>query len=317
MAGEACMSAEVIETAECMGVRRDAQHPVYVAGVDGHRHVVPIESIRMRAIGLLLVGVTSFNEQRRRRERRIAVPGGLDHYLVQLFGAHAQHGQADGADGPAATGDLCIFDLAQPLKSRLDAGATLSVLLPRPLLEKATSLRNLHGLVLKAESPMTSLVVACLQSLAALDASLPEAQAWAAQEALVTLLSAALNAPVSDEVRAASLAAGLRQRVVEFIGRNLCLLELSPDFLCRRFNVSRAHLYRAFAASGGVAKVLRDMRLDAAYRELTQASRDSRSITEMAGSLGFSSGNQLLRSFRARFGITPSEARASAVAGAK
>jgi AraC-like DNA-binding protein len=43
---------------------------------------------------------------------------------------------------------------------------------------------------------------------------------------------------------------------------------------------------------------------------LTQADHASRSITELAYTLGFSSGNQLLRSFRARFGVTPSEARA-------
>nr|WP_225737270.1 helix-turn-helix domain-containing protein [Dyella acidiphila] len=107
-----------------------------------------------------------------------------------------------------------------------------------------------------------------------------------------------------------SLGTRLRQTIVDFIARNLYLSELSPEFLCRRFNVSRAHLYRAFAADGGVAKVLRDMRLDAAYGELTDAGRATRSITEIAYSLGFSSASQLLRSFRTRFGITPKEARA-------
>lgn len=245
-----------------------------------------------------MIGITSFNEQRHQRDRSFVAQGGPDHYLVQVFTTGARA--------------ICFFDPAQPLKRQLDAGSTLSLMLPRRLLENAAGSCNLHGLVLKAGSPITSLIVAYLEALFALEAPLPEIQAKAAQESIVTLLSAALTVPVpGDAGHEASRGDGLRQRVVEFMSRNLCLLELSPDFLCHRFNVSRAHLYRAFAASGGVAKVLRDMRLDAVYRELTQVTRASRSITEMAWSLGFSSSNQLLRSFRSRFGITPSEARAA------
>ncbi|TFL12923.1 helix-turn-helix domain-containing protein [Pusillimonas noertemannii] len=106
-----------------------------------------------------------------------------------------------------------------------------------------------------------------------------------------------------------SLEAALRQRVVAFIEQNIHRPELSPRSISRRFNVSRSHLYRAFASDGGVAKFLRDKRLDAAARELTRAHSPAISIAELAHRLGFSSGNQFLRAFRNRFGITPSQAR--------
>ena len=282
------------------------------------RRVPSRPSIRWRAIGVLQIGMTSLNEQRRRRDRSRAVQCGSDHYLVQVVTASTLRGDVDGLVAPEGGCDICIFDLCQPLPGRLDEGLALSVVLPRRLLEKAAGSRNPHGLVLKAGSPMTSLIVAYLEALYVLDAPLPEVQALAAQESVMTLLSAALNVAVpGDDGHAESQGAGLRLRVVDFISRNLCLLELCPEFLCRRFNVSRAHLYRAFAAQGGVAKTLRDMRLDAVYRELTEASASSRSISEMAWSFGFSSSNQLLRSFRARFGITPSEARATTAAVSK
>jgi AraC-like DNA-binding protein len=158
---------------------------------------------------------------------------------------------------------------------------------------------------------MTSLITGYLRGLCSLDAPLPDAQSAVAEEAAVSLLSSALRSAAPDGVAdTAVLMVGLRQRILEFVADNIYSSELSPDFLCRRFNVSRAHLYRAFAREGGVAKVLRDTRLDAAHHELTQNIAAPRSITEIAYSLGFSSSNQLLRSFRTRFGVTPSSARA-------
>lgn len=253
-----------------------------------------------------VVGAFPSAEDRLLREgdRCLDAHGGLDHYLIQVLAAGSPLHDFDGA--------ICIFDLARPLESWMEACAATSVTLPRPALEKAAGLGSLHGIVLKAGWPMTPLIVAFIAGMCALRVPLQEMQALAMQEAAVALVSAALKDRGPDESGgAATVGDGLRQRVLQFVERNLCLLELSPDFLCRRFNVSRAHLYRAFAADGGVAKALRDMRLDAAYRELAQATRISRSITEIAYSLGFSSSNQLLRGFRLRFGMTPSEAKAS------
>lgn len=234
------------------------------------------------------------------------------HYLVQvLTSGKATRGFA-GKHFSAGIGDICIVDLAQPQLIDAEANATLLMHLPRRSLDDAVGSQSLHGVVLKADRPMTPLIAAYLSSLCVLQAPLSEMQALAAQEAMVTLLSAALKDQRTDDaVRTSSLGTRLRQSILEFIAQNIYLLELSPDFLCRRFNVSRAHLYRAFAKDGGVAKVLRNMRLDAAYRELTQVAHAARSITEIAYSLGFSGGNQLLRSFRSRFGVTPSEARAA------
>ena len=244
----------------------------------------------------------------------LAVQGDLDHYRLHLVTSGALHGNFNGAELLAGVGDICILDLAQVAKQQIQAGSTMSVALPRQALEAIAGKRNLHGVVLKAPWPMTRLIASYVRELCLLDAPLPDAQAVAVQEAVLTLLSAALKDHGSTEIaRASSMGAGLHQRIVEFMARNIYLLDLSPDFLCRRFNVSRAHLYRAFAEDGGVAKVLRDMRLDAVYNELTQTDHAPRSITELAYTLGFSSSNQLLRSFRARFGMTPSEARTHGV----
>jgi AraC-like DNA-binding protein len=316
MVEDVCISTDFVEADERSDFWREVTRPVFEAlPLAGDRHLPLQGSIRSRVIGSLLVGATSFNAQRYQRDQRLVLCSGLDQYAVQILTSGTLRGDFNGVAVSASAGDIYIFDLAQPMRGQVEAGATMSLTLPRSLLGKALGSRNPHGTVLKADWPITPLVTACVRGLCALGKPLPESQALAAQEAVVTLLVAALRGDVPDDAaEAASLGARLRQRIMEFMQRNLYLLELSPDFLCHRFNVSRAHLYRAFAVDGGVAKVLRDMRLDAAYRELTKLARTSRSITELAYSLGFSSGNQLLRSFRVRFGMTPSEARTSAVA---
>ncbi|GHE80449.1 hypothetical protein GCM10019059_43340 [Camelimonas fluminis] len=157
---------------------------------------------------------------------------------------------------------------------------------------------------------MTRLITTYLEGLVSLQETLGGPQALAAQEALITLLASALTAETPDQTHEqAPLAVALRQRVLMFIQQNLHAKDLSPETIQRQFNVSRAHLYRAFAADGGVAKVVQDKRLDATCLELLKPENAARSITDIAYSMGFSSSNQLLRSFRARFGITPTEAR--------
>ena len=309
---EVSISTDCVEVSDRSDFWREVTRPL-VETLPFHedRHLPLHGSISSRMVGPLQVGSASFNRQRYHRDRRHVAQSGLDHYFVHVLTSGAQHGDFDGVDVAAETGDICIFDLAQSQTSQVDAGSTIYVVLPRQSLEKALDSRKVHGAVLKAHWPVTRLIVDYMSSLCSLQTPLPGAQAEAAHEAMVTLLCAALRGSRWDDMASASpFEARLRQRILEFIRQNVHLQELSPDFLCQRFKVSRAHLYRAFAADGGVAKVMREVRLDAAYLELTQLGRSGRSITEIAYGLGFSSSNQLLRSFRARFGVTPSEARA-------
>lgn len=313
MAGELGVPVDAVDAVECDASLHDVASPAFeMLPLVEHVGAPLGDSSHPGENELFSIGTAAFHRQRYQRDRRLIVSGGLDQYLLQLLAPDTLHGDFNDNPPGAVVGDICIVDLAQVPRRQVESPSIMSIAMPRQALEKAVGLRNLHGTVLKAHGAMTPLIAAVVRALCSLPSPLPDMQAMAAQEAVVTLLSAALKGDVRGDVeRGSPLGTGLRQRIVEFITHNVHLLELSPDFLCRRFNVSRAHLYRAFASDGGVAKVLRDLRLDAAFQELTATARTARSITEIAYSLGFSSGNQLLRSFRARFGMTPSEARAS------
>ena len=312
MINDIFISTTMVEAEHRNDFWRAAAGPIFEPSPLPDGRKTPLEGIlRARPLGSMVVGSTTFNAQRFSRDRRNIVQSGLDYYFVQIAVAGAMKGEFNGVSVNVEVGDILIADLAQTLTTETRAGCRASTLLPREHLEKAVGFRNLHGIVLKAGCPMTKLIATYLGGLFALSTSFSCTQAEAVEEAVVILLAAALKGETLEKAEEFSpLTLVLRQRVMAFIKQNIHLPEMSQELIQRRFNVSRTHLYRAFAADGGVTKVLRDMRLDAAFVELTRRNRPSRSITQIAASLGFSNGNQFLRGFRARFGVTPSEARA-------
>lgn len=273
-------------------------------------------AIRAREVAGLWMGSITFNAQRYNRDRRIIASSDLDQYLVAVVAGGGLSGDFAGAGVTARSGDIVVLDLTQPLQSDVTAGGMFSTLIPREILAKATGHANLHGLILKAHLPMTKLLTAYLRGLGDMGSQPIVDEAAAVQEALVTILAAALRRERPDgagELR--PLSAALRQRVLDFIDSNINNHDLGPDFIIRRFHVSRAHLYRAFAGDGGISSVIRDRRLDAAYLELKRTDFTGRSIAEIAFALGFTDSNHFLRRFRARFGRTPSDVRREGASG--
>lgn len=311
MQDEVFLSTDMVEPGLRNEVWREIARPFFeTTQPAGDKNATLEGSIRSRMVGTLLTGPTSFNRQQYSRDRRLILQGGLDHYFVQLFVAGALEGDCDGQAISVGPGDICVFDLARPFTSRVCPGSTISITLPRERLDKAAGGRSLHSVVLKQGRPITRLLADFIVAFADVAADMGSTPVSAIEDAAIALLVSGLarrdpDAAAVDPV----LAPILRQRVLEFIDANLAEPDLGPDLLMRRFRVSRAHLYRMFAADGGVATIVRERRLDAAYRELTRSGTAGRTITAIAHDLGFSGSSQFLRAFRARFEMTPTEAR--------
>jgi AraC-like DNA-binding protein len=310
-AGGILLSTHQVEAGQRIDFWREANRLVFDV-----RPIFPAQgtdlagSIHSWTLGSLLISATSFSGQYFSRDRRVIARSGLDQYLVQLCTGGTMRGDFDGTPVAVKPGDVFVLDLAHTVNNRAEAGERIIFLVPRAALDKATGHRHLHGRVLAAERPTTQLIATYMRALRDIAAGAPEPEAAAIEEALLLLLGAALRGDDPAEAeRQAMPATVLRRRVLDFIAQNLHRPELSPDLILSRFNVSRAHLYRAFAADGGVATVIRERRLDAAFVALTRSTAAGRSITDIAYELGFPSNNQLLRNFRDRFGITPSQAR--------
>lgn len=92
-----------------------------------------------------------------------------------------------------------------------------------------------------------------------------------------------------------------------FIVRHLDDPELSPEQICQTLGLSRAALYRAFRQDGGVMRFISDRRLDRCFADLmgTPASRGA--VRRVAERWGFHHPGNFHRSFRDRFGLSPSD----------
>ncbi|MDR3396374.1 MAG: helix-turn-helix domain-containing protein [Pandoraea sp.] len=263
-------------------------------------------------IGRLLVGETAFNSQRHERSRKLALSTSLDQYLIQLFVSGSLDGDCDGRPVVVRPGDIIAMDLSRVANTQISPGATVSLIVPREAIDKATGGRSIHGTVLKAEHAVTRLLAGFLVSLADVAGEIEGEEALGVESGAVNLLAEIL-AKKSDAAlfnEDSVLSRVLRSQVLSYINANLTSPSLGLDAIIVRFRVSRAHLYRIFETDGGIATVIRNKRLDAAYRALTQGGgRGASSITRLAHELAFSGSNHFLRAFRARFGVTPSEAR--------
>lgn len=306
MANEIILSTDMVEPAARTDLCREMSRHFFEprALSEGAE---PLElSLRSRLVGRMAVVASRHGPQRYRRERR-HIAAGMDQYFIRLL----LNGRHEGACGERPTGitagDICVFDLSRPFCGEVDRGAMLSLMLPRSAVEKAAPGRDLHGLVLERGAPVTVFLTDFMASFAKLSETLDESETLAIEDAAIGLLGACLSrqAPPRDP----ALGLVLRHRLLDFIESHLAAPDLGPALLMQRFQVSRAHLYRMFVAEGGVAALIRDKRLDAAFHALASVNGGHWSIAKIAHSFGFSSATQFHRAFRARFGVTPSEAR--------
>lgn len=92
----------------------------------------------------------------------------------------------------------------------------------------------------------------------------------------------------------------------DYVATHLRRPDLDVDTLTSAFGISRATLYRHFEKEGGVARHIRDRRLDRCFYELAGAKAERGQVAAIARRWHFSDATHFNRLFRARFGISPS-----------
>lgn len=288
---------------ENMGVLFDLLKP------DG---AVPTSDMNARIdvcnLGDAVFGVTRAQSQLFSRNDRRVARDGMDHILVQVF---LEGGGLASSDERISAGDMLIIDLDQSHEMVNTDFANLTMVLPRELNSNLSDLlAGLHGKRLGPENSMVPFVAEHLISLwrhvpemdmghagIAVNGTLGLMETWLTHEA-------ALNEGSAPEV---SLAVG--KSIFRYIDRNLGE-QISPEFLAKTFHISRSQLYRIFAPHDGVARYILERRLRRSLHMLSHPLHRGMSIGAVGFACGFSSESQFSRSFKARYGISPSEARA-------
>jgi len=102
----------------------------------------------------------------------------------------------------------------------------------------------------------------------------------------------------------------MRQRVTDYIERNLHDPSLSVASIAAALNCSKRYLHKVFAdRSQTMAELILTARLEKCYAALDRADTRGSSIAEIAYSFGFKSLSHFGKAFGRRYGMTPTERR--------
>lgn len=168
------------------------------------------------------------------------------------------------------------------------------------------------GLSVDARSGIASYFLASLQAAIAHAGSMDDKARALAGEHLIEVLCLALLADERVlESTESSIRMAHRQRAETFIRNNLKNQDLSAGMVADACGISMRYLQQLFAGTGfTVSGYIRDCRLIRCDEDLRRRT-GSDTITTIAYRWGFSDQAQFSRHYRARFGMTPSEARLS------
>lgn len=266
-------------------------------------------SVSAALIGPLMIGRTVSCRQRGRRTAATIAHDNKDHLMIHYYerGGMRRHDGTHDEDIPK--GSLIVVDLARTGHVESSDFSSVSLILPRRALGEAVlNLDDQHMRVLPPAAPLADVLKAHMRTIFGRldDMTLSEAEALA--PATLALTAACLNGSVRATPGAGQ---ALAQHVVmamrRVIEQELQNPALGPEFLCKRFKISRAGLYRLFEPFGGVAGYIRERRLQRALRLLGSPDPRYRRVAAVCYSAGFSSEAEFSRCFKRRFGVRPSD----------
>ena len=307
---ELILSSEMVDPYIRNDWWRSLSSAIYtIEPVDTEENNVLYGYVKSKPFGSLVIGITAFNAQYAKRDHAMIAQDNLDLYLIQLIISGDYSADFGDTNALIRAGDIFILDLTRPLDSLKAAGSRITMVVPRIELNRVTNNQDLHGVVLRRESPSTKLLAEYIIGTHDISDTVEAGEVQTVQDSLIKLIAIAVNAGDPGEINKFGLQSSLRQRVIDYIDRNIQNSSISIETLMKNFHVSRSHLYRSFEKDGGIIKVIQDKRLNFAYRMLTDDRNNQRSIKDISYECGFPNVAGFIRLFKAKFGITPSDSR--------
>lgn len=263
--------------------------------------------------GGLVVSLSRVTPARFVRDPERARRDMLDHFVLRVLIRGQARLRYKSFEATTNPGELVLFSMHETWTIDWGEAEWVSICIPRDRdLRLAAGLAKLSpGIVRGAGAGLIADMILALP--ARLAAARPEE---------IPTLAAAIDAAIraclvsgvslSDVVQGADvLHSPAKERVHRAVLRNIGSARLTPSLLAMAAGVSRSALYRLYEAEGGVARYIQYVRLTSAHEALRDPSMAGRSISVIAEAHGFPAHSDFSRAFRAAFGMTPTEVRAT------
>jgi AraC-like DNA-binding protein len=225
----------------------------------------------------------------------------------------------DGREALLKPGDAVCYQTTRPYTLYFDGPFHQSLVrIPRAALSAPDALLDdATANVIPAATGIGRLLVPLLTSLAGDAGSFAGPGAYELGDAVVELFGAAV---VEQRARHTSGPAAtremLRQRIQHFVEERIGDTELGPRHVAAAHNISVRYLHKIYAEAGTTfGGSLRELRLQAAARELNRPSAAHWTIEAVARRCGFADAAYFSRLFTRAFGVSPRQWRARTSAG--
>lgn len=225
--------------------------------------------------------------------------------LLERYSTGENRGCCGEIDTRLDPGTIHCIDMSRPYRTQTSRCECQSVVIPHDLLGYVPGRHDGYAR-LDAASPRGAMLAAAMNALFDAGGGLDDDDAAALGESFAGVVRRLLL-NTSDREMAERRQAGDALLLRRYIDDHLADPELDPLRLCAVLGVSRAGLYRLFEAQGGVRRYIVDSRLDRCFEELRHGPRRHGRVREVAERWGFFDSKSFNRSFRARFGIAPSD----------
>ncbi|MBW0114862.1 helix-turn-helix domain-containing protein [Pseudonocardia abyssalis] len=215
-----------------------------------------------------------------------------------------------GVEAELKPGDVVAWDSTKPARFAVwEPLSKRSLLIPRAALDEVSGRTWVTGGIrLDGRSPATRLLTTYLDTLSMALPDLPPSAVAAARNATLELFIGALRAD-GDVPSTSTARPALRASMDRFIEQHL-LDAVTPTSIASAHGVSIRTVNRVFNATGQtVGEVIRVRRLARARDDLTKTDRP---ISVIAHRWGFSDISHFSRTFKARYGRSPSDYRGGA-----
>ncbi len=259
----------------------------------------------------IIVAETNFTAQSFKRDHVKIAQSDMDHYLIHLYRTGGFSGVCGTTQIDISAGDLFVYNSNVPLHTQAGDSTTIALAIPKSMLDQYASISpNFSVTKIEGRSSigriLSSHIISVFNTLSdlTLNESLHVAEGLAAITA--STLAARLGGGGNEK---RPLTQALQERAEHFINERIFDPCLSVELICKEMNVSRAHLYRAFANYGGLSQFITNRRLLRAIKELRSNARRGETISEISYRCGFSSESHFRRQVRANFGVSPSDIR--------
>ena len=234
-----------------------------------------------------------------------------DHIVMQWYAKGSCYAHNGGRDFIQSSEHIVMMDLGyESFSSTISPfSEVFTIIMPRELLQEYWGpIDNLAGLSLPVNSTRGALLKNFMISLCEEVDTIEAADASTVSQATMQMIYSMFQAEFKQLDAAEGIVeVELKLLIKNFIAANLRNPQLSIDMLLKKFNCSRATLYRIFQTHGGVARYINRLRLQRCYKHLVSGNVKRSQITQIAQYWGFSNRQQFTRQFRQHFGISPSD----------